>query len=335
MKEQPGSETYALYANSSGPPRGPIGEVYDRRLQATRSATTQLPLNTWTHLATTYDGSVAARSTSTASRSPRLPDRQARSRLDRPAPHRRQHHLGRVLQRRDRRGADLQPRPERRRDPAGHDACRSRTRTRAADRARERWRRRARLSSAQLSAGARRPTTSASCATTSTARRRPASRLERRQPDRAADRHELHRHRPDAPAPTTTGSGRGRGRQPERRLERGERGRRRHDAAVCPGHAERERGDRQGDPLVGRGDRQRRRGRATTSTARPRAGFTPSAANRIAQPTGTGYVDTTGARHLLLQGHSRGRGRQPRPGLERGERGRARPTRPRRARPPT
>ena len=33
---------------------------------------------------------------------------------------------------------------------------------------------------------------------------------------------------------------------------------------------------------------------ATTSTARRRSGFTPSAANRIAQPTGTGYVDTAG-----------------------------------------
>ena len=39
-------------------------------------------------------------------------------------------------------------------------------------------------------------------------------------------------------------------------------------------------------------DRQRRRRAATTSTARRRAGFTPSAANRIAQPTGTSYSDT-------------------------------------------
>ena len=50
-------------------------------------------------------------------------------------------------------------------------------------------------------------------------------------------------------------------------------------------------------------------------------GFTPSAANRIAQPTGTSYTDTRPRRrHLLLQGHRRGRRRQRRRRLERGER---------------
>ena len=39
------------------------------------------------------------------------------------------------------------------------------------------------------------------------------------------------------------------------------------------------------------GDRQRRSRCATTSTAARRRGFTPSAANRIAQPTGTTYAD--------------------------------------------
>ena len=49
------------------------------------------------------------------------------------------------------------------------------------------------------------------------------------------------------------------------------------------------------------------------------AGFTPGAANRIAQPTGTSYTDSGLARrHLLLQGGRRGRGRQRRPAVERG-----------------
>ena len=59
MKEQPGSMSYGLYADSSGPPAAPIGEVY---INGYRDAigTTQLPVNTWTHLATTYNGSVLA-----------------------------------------------------------------------------------------------------------------------------------------------------------------------------------------------------------------------------------------------------------------------------------
>ena len=59
MKEQPGSMSYGLYANSSGPPTAPIGEVY---INGYRDAigTAQLPLNTWTHLATTYNGNVLA-----------------------------------------------------------------------------------------------------------------------------------------------------------------------------------------------------------------------------------------------------------------------------------
>ena len=47
-------------------------------------------------------------------------------------------------------------------------------------------------------------------------------------------------------------------------------------------------------------------------------GFTPSVANRIAQPTGHALHGHRGGRHLLLQGHGRGRGRQRRAGLERG-----------------
>ena len=59
--------------------------------------------------------------------------------------------------------------------------------------------------------------------------------------------------------------------------------------------------------------------RSTTS------GFTPSAANRISQPTGTGYTDP-GARtgHLLLPRHRRGRRRQHQRLLEPGDRSRDR-----------
>ena len=77
------------------------------------------------------------------------------------------------------------------------------TDTPAAERARQPDRDAAR-SARPASAGAPRATTSASSATTSTARRRPGFTPSAGQPDRPADRHELHRHRPRAPAPTTT-----------------------------------------------------------------------------------------------------------------------------------
>ena len=59
MKEQPGNMTYGLYANGAGNSRVPIGEV---NIGGYRDAvgTAQLPLNTWTHLATTYNGNVLA-----------------------------------------------------------------------------------------------------------------------------------------------------------------------------------------------------------------------------------------------------------------------------------
>ncbi len=70
---------------------------------------------------------------------------------------------------------------------------------------------------------------------------------------------------------------------------------------------------------------------ATTSTAARSAGFTPSAGNRIAQPTHARLRRYDRARQLLLQGHRRGRGRQHRRRLERGRARRCAPTRPRRA----
>jgi len=54
LKEQPGTLAYALYAWSST--NQPVGEVLTPADFDTRGPTA-LPLNTWTHLATTYDGS--------------------------------------------------------------------------------------------------------------------------------------------------------------------------------------------------------------------------------------------------------------------------------------
>ena len=71
-------------------------------------------------------------------------------------------------------------------------------------------------------------------------------------------------------------------------------------------------------------DRQRRRRPLQRPPRRRRAGFTPSAAQPVAQPTGTTLHRHGRGRHLLLQGDGRGRGRQHRAGLERGKRQRRR-----------
>ena len=59
MKERPGSDSYALYANGSGNNRAPIAEAY---VGGYRDAvgTTQLAPGVWTHVAATYDGNVLA-----------------------------------------------------------------------------------------------------------------------------------------------------------------------------------------------------------------------------------------------------------------------------------
>ena len=59
MKEQAGGSAYGMYANGSGNDRAPIGEVYVGGYRDA-NATTQLALNTWTHVATTFDGNVLA-----------------------------------------------------------------------------------------------------------------------------------------------------------------------------------------------------------------------------------------------------------------------------------
>ncbi len=53
LKEQPGQLVYALYSSSDGDrPSGHVFAGGDRQLDGT----SVLPVNAWTHLATTYDG---------------------------------------------------------------------------------------------------------------------------------------------------------------------------------------------------------------------------------------------------------------------------------------
>ena len=56
FREQPGSEVYSLYANQSGNPQAPLGEVYVNGFKDA-SASTGLATGSWAHLAETYDGS--------------------------------------------------------------------------------------------------------------------------------------------------------------------------------------------------------------------------------------------------------------------------------------
>ncbi len=55
LKERTGGVVYALYADQAG--GRPLGEVYNGS-ERNATGTAALPLNTWTHLATTFDGAV-------------------------------------------------------------------------------------------------------------------------------------------------------------------------------------------------------------------------------------------------------------------------------------
>jgi len=54
FKERPGGMLYSLYSN--GGSNRPIGQVFLNNAEQDAPGTTLVPLNTWTHLASTYDG---------------------------------------------------------------------------------------------------------------------------------------------------------------------------------------------------------------------------------------------------------------------------------------
>ena len=106
LKEQDGQLVYGLYANTDAglPVRS---RVHRRRLRPDRPA--PLPLDEWTHIATTWDGTTLRLFVDAAEvASMPLPGRAVTS--ARPAAHRRQRRLGRVVQGPDRRGPRVRPR---------------------------------------------------------------------------------------------------------------------------------------------------------------------------------------------------------------------------------
>ena len=113
-----GTSCIALYAN------GPGGKVpaarSSRATYREAGAGTQLAANTWTHVATTYNGTALTVYVN-GSQAATVGDEPARSRSAPASPDRRQHDLGRVVPGRDRRGARLQPRAQHDRDPGGHE----------------------------------------------------------------------------------------------------------------------------------------------------------------------------------------------------------------------
>ena len=143
LKERTGFYAYALYGSTDN--NRPSGHVFtnaDRELRGPAA----LPVNAWSHLAATYNGSTlrAVRQRRAGRVEAATGNIAANTGA---AADRRQHDLGRVLQRPDRRGADLQPRAERDRDPGRHGPQRDGRRHAAdGDRqdARQRDRRRAR-----------------------------------------------------------------------------------------------------------------------------------------------------------------------------------------------
>ena len=125
-----------------------IGGV-DREVRGTAA----LPLNTWTHLAATYDGNVLALYVNGVQAATLLASGLDRD-LDEPAQDRRQRDLGRVVQRADRRGAGLQPGADGGGDPGGHDAAGDESGCVCCRRRRGCWSVSGGLSSASLSWGA-------------------------------------------------------------------------------------------------------------------------------------------------------------------------------------
>ena len=226
---------------------------------------------------------------------------------------------GWLLRRPARQRADLQQGAERDRGADGHEPAGTRGRDRfdAAD-------------GSLCADGLRRPGERQPCLGRRNRRRRrrpvqPPPRHERRlhaydrEPDRAADRDELHRLGARQRDLLLQGHRPGRRRQRRGRVERGDgHGRARHDASDCPGQPDRDRGVRTSEPCLGCGHRQRRRRslrRLPVDYCRLHARHSQS--NRPADGDEL-HRQRPRARHLLLQGGRRGRVRQCWPAVEPG-----------------
>ena len=161
-------------------------------------------------------------------------------------------------------------------------------------------------------------------ATTSTAATSAGFTPSAAQPDRAADRGQLRRHRPGDRQLLLQGHRRGRGRQHQRRLERGNRDRRRRHPAHSAQLARRRRRRQHRQPQLGRSHRQRRRQPLQPPPRhhqrlhpQPRQ---PDRATDRAQLR----RHRPHPRQLLLQAHRRRRRRQHRPRLQHRQRHRPR-----------
>ncbi len=152
MKERPSSISYALYANGSGGTKVPTGEIFTttyRDVGAEPHSSRRAPGRTSRRRTT----APRSRSTSTVSQAGQLLTSGPIAVEHGRTPDRRQHDLGRVVPGRDRRGPGLQPRPDRHRDPGGHESARHAIRIRVAPSAPGTLTATGTLSSAQLTLG--------------------------------------------------------------------------------------------------------------------------------------------------------------------------------------
>ena len=122
LKERPGDLVYGLYANTNA--GKPVGQAYIGGYQEI-FGTSALPLDTWTHLAATFDGATQRLYVGGVQAASRAAHRRDDG-VGRRAEDRRQHRLGRMVPGPDRRGSRLQPGPLRRRDPVRHEHRRRR-----------------------------------------------------------------------------------------------------------------------------------------------------------------------------------------------------------------